>query len=180
MGDAYQIKNQEGVYFLTFQVVAWVDLFSRKRYRDLIVESLNYCIQNKGLQVYSWCIMSNHVHCILSAQEGNLSAVVRDFKTHTSKQILSSVKDEPESRREWMLFQFKQAAQKHLRNINFQVWTHENHAVELTDRFITDSKLNYIHQNPVAEGYVDEPEQYIYSSARDYAGSKGLVNIVHV
>ncbi|MCC6290143.1 MAG: transposase [Chitinophagaceae bacterium] len=179
MSDAYQIKNQEGVYFLTFQVVSWVDLFSRRRYKDILVDSLNTCIRHKGLQVYSWCIMSNHVHCILSAQQGNLSSVIRDFKSHTSKQILTSVKDEPESRREWMLFQFKRAAQQHLRNINYQVWTHENHAVELTTPDITTSKLNYIHQNPVKEGYVEEAEHYLYSSARDYADGKGLISIVH-
>jgi len=123
--------------------------------------------------------MSNHVHCILSSRNNNLSGVVRDFKRHTSKQLLKSILEEPESRREWMLYQFRRAAQQHLRNENYQIWTHENHAVEI-DPHISDmfeSKLNYIHTNPVKEGIVENCFEYLYSSAVDYTGKKGLVKL---
>jgi REP element-mobilizing transposase RayT len=92
--------------------VAWVDIFTRKRYRDTVVDSFNYCIKQKGLQVYGWCVMSNHVHCLVSSKTGNLSDTIRDMKRHCSKQILQSIETEPESRREWILFQFKRAAQQ--------------------------------------------------------------------
>jgi REP element-mobilizing transposase RayT len=182
MLDSYVIKDQHGMYFLTFQVVAWVDIFTRKRYKDIVVDAFNFCIQHKGLQVHSWCIMSNHVHCILSSKTGELSNTIRDLKRHTSKTILQSIQNEPESRRDWMFFQFKKAAQQHVRNNEYQLWTHENHAIgidlHISDMFL--SKLHYIHNNPVREGYVDNATDYLYSSARDYAYIKGLVQVAVV
>jgi len=179
MPESYVIKDQQGVYFLTFQIVSWLDIFTRKRYRDIVVDAFNYCVATKGLRVHAWCIMSNHVHCILSSANGTLSDTIRDLKRHTAKQILLSVQSEPESRRDWLLQGFKQAATAHVRNKDYQVWTHENHAVGI-DGHISDmfaSKLNYIHNNPVKEGLVDNAVDYVYSSARDYAGKKGLINL---
>jgi REP element-mobilizing transposase RayT len=180
MPDSYVIKEQHAPYFLTFQIVAWVDLFTRKRYRDIVVDAFNYCIEKKGLQVHAWAIMSNHVHCILSSSDGTLSGTIRDLKRHTAKQILQSVQEEPESRREWILQQFRQAAQQHVRNKDYQVWTHESHAVEISPyiRDMSKSRLDYIHNNPVENGLVENAEHYVYSSARDYAGRKGLVKLV--
>ncbi|MDX1936056.1 MAG: transposase, partial [Flavihumibacter sp.] len=144
-----------------------------------VVDAFNYCVKEKQLQVHAWCIMSNHVHCIITSRSGALSDTVRDLKRHTAKSILSGLIEEPESRREWILFQFRKAAKEHIRNKEFQVWTHENHAVYI-DPFISgmaDSKLNYIHQNPVREGIVEKGEDYLYSSACDYAGKKGLIKL---
>ena len=123
--------------------------------------------------------MSNHVHCILSSKTGELSNTIRDLKRHTSKTILQSIQQEPESRRDWILFQFKKAAQQHTRNNEYQLWTHENHAIGI-DPFIENmlqSKLQYIHNNPVKEGYVDDAKDYVYSSARDYSETIGLIKI---
>jgi putative transposase len=97
MERGYQINDQSAVYFLTFQVINWIDVFTRQRYRDIIVENLNYCVQNKGLKIYSWVIMSNHIHLICS-HENNLSGVIRDFKSYTSKLIIQSITEYPESR----------------------------------------------------------------------------------
>jgi len=179
MPDSYVIKDQSGVYFLTFQVIAWVDIFTRKRYKDIVVDAFNYCVEHKELQVHSWCIMSNHVHCILSSKTGTLSNAIRDLKRHTSKLILLSIAEEQESRREWMLYQFKIAAQQHVRNNDYQFWTHENHAVYIDNgiKNMLETKLKYIHNNPVKEGIVEIAEYYLYSSARDYTGTKGLVNV---
>lgn len=180
MPDSYVIKDQLGVYFLTFQVVAWVDIFTRKRYKDIVVDAFNYCIEHKGLQVHSWCIMSNHIHCILSSKTGELSNTIRDVKRHTSKTILQSIQQEPESRRDWILFQFKRAAQQHTRNNEYQLWTHENHAIGINGSIkeMLATKLNYIHNNPVKEGYVNAAEDYVYSSARDYLNNnKGLIKV---
>jgi REP-associated tyrosine transposase len=180
MPDSYVIKDQHASYFLTFQIVAWVDLFTRKRYRDIIVDAFNYCAEKKGLQVHAWVIMSNHVHCILSSSSGMLSDTIRDLKRHTAKQLLQSLREEPESRREWILFQFSHAAQQHARNKDYQVWTHENHAIEISPyiKGMSKSRLYYIHNNPVKNGLVEDAEDYVYSSARDYAGRKGLVKLV--
>ena len=179
MPDSYIIKDQYAVHFLTFQVNAWVDVFTRKQYKDIIVDAFNYCVQNKCLQVHCWCVMSNHVHCIISSTNGKLSDTVRDFKRHTAKQLLAAIDSNTESRRIWMQFQFRQAANQHARNEKYQLWTHENHA-ELMDphtKGMFESKVRYIHYNPVKERIVTTPEHYLYSSAVDYAGDKGLIQL---
>jgi len=175
---AYKINNPEGIYFITFAVLEWVDVFTRQRYRDIILESLRYCQREKTLIVYAYCIMSNHLHLILaSGGKEKLSDILRDFKKYTSSQILKSIQNEPESRRNWILWIFKAAGKKNSNNKNYQFWRQDNHPEELFSNDFKEQKLNYIHQNPVREGIVEVPEQYIYSSARDYAGIKGILEI---
>ena len=177
MADAYQIKNQKGLYFLTLQVVGWADIFTRQFYRDIIIDSFVYCRKSKGLKVYSYVIMSNHVHCIVSA-ENNLSDVIRDFKKFTSKEILKLVNENTqESRKEWLFMIFKYHAKFNKRVEKFQFWTHENHAVELTSNEMIESRINYIHQNPVRAGYVEQEHEFIYSSAKNFAG---LINLMEI
>jgi REP element-mobilizing transposase RayT len=101
MGNAYQIQDQTRPYFLTFQVVGWADIFSRKVYRDIILDSFNYCRQNKGLILFAYVIMTNHMHTIIQSKDGDLSGLVRDIKKFTGKAILKEVSEnKQESRRE--------------------------------------------------------------------------------
>jgi REP element-mobilizing transposase RayT len=176
MSDGYQIKNQQGLYFLTFQVVGWADVFSRKVYRDIVIDSFDYCRKHKKLKIYSYVIMTNHIHCILST-EGNLSDIIRDFKRHTSTTILETIEAENESRKEWLMLIFKYHAKYNKRNNELQFWTHENHAVELTSNEIIDSRINYIHQNPVRAGWVANDYEYLYSSATNFANLESLLEI---
>ncbi|MEZ4911810.1 MAG: transposase [Saprospiraceae bacterium] len=125
MSTGYQIYDKAGSYYLTFQVVDWVDIFSRKVYRDIILDSFAYCRKYKGLQLWAYVIMSNHVHTILSAENGNLPDIIRDFKRHTAAKILKEIKESNESRKDWMLKRFEFAAKSHKRNSEFQFWTHE-------------------------------------------------------
>lgn len=100
----YKIRDQQAIHFITFAVVEWVDVFTRKAYRDILIDSLRHCQEQKGLVLYAWCIMSNHVHLLASAKENNLSDLLRDFKKFTSKQILAAIQsNETESRKDWML-----------------------------------------------------------------------------
>src|SRR5689334_9114090 len=99
MGHAYQIHKQDAAYFMTFQVVNWIDIFTRKVYRDIIIDSLKYCIQYKGLTVYSYVIMSNHIHLLASAEGNGLSEVVGGIKSFTSRKLIESIFSAPESRR---------------------------------------------------------------------------------
>jgi putative transposase len=176
----YKIRNKEGVHFITFAVVGWVDVFTRKEYRDIVIESLKYCQREKGLILYAWCIMSNHVHLIISARENNLSDILGDFKKFTSKQILKSIQDHPqESRKEWMLELFLEAGSKNSRNKTFQFWRQDNQPKELITEWFSIQKLDYIHNNPVEAGIVEKAEEYLCSSARDYYEGKklGLIEI---
>lgn len=179
MSHGYQVRDQRGTYFLTFQAVDWVDIFSRQIYRDIVVDSFNYCIANKSLVVTAYVIMTNHVHAILRTKEKDLSDVIRDFKAHTARQILKNVEVNTESRQTWMKHVFAFHANQHKRNELQQLWTHENHAVFMDPSVpgMFQSRINYIHQNPVRAGWVLHAEHYIYSSAVDYAGGKGLVNV---
>ncbi len=178
MTDKYKIDDQEGLYFLTFQIVRWIDIFTRQVYKDIILDSFRFCQKNKGLKVHSWVIMSNHIHAILSSDNENLSGTIRDFKTFTSKAIIEAIKQRNESRKVWMLTLFEFEATKHKRNKNYQVWTHDNHPVELLSNKFIDQKIEYIHDNPIKAGIVDKSEDYVYSSARDYTGEKGLLDII--
>ena len=180
MAEGYQIRDQEGIYFLTFQIVNWVDIFTRKECRDVIIESMIYCQRHKQLIIYAYVIMSNHVHVIISSESAKLSDTDRDFKTHTSKKLIKTIYEISESRRDWMLDIFKFRARKHKRNQMYQVWTHDNHPVELTNNIMMEQRLDYIHNNPVKAAIVSEPEYYLYSSAIDYTGEIGLIDITHL
>ena len=98
MPTGYQIQKQEAAYFLTLQVVYWVDIFSRKIYRDIAVENLNYCIHKKGLIVYSYVIMSNHIHLLVQSENRNLSDLIRDFKKYTTARIIYTIEKEKDKR----------------------------------------------------------------------------------
>lgn len=177
-GDRYKIQDQKGLYFLTLTVIHWIDAFSRSEYRDIIVDSLNYCIKEKGLVVNSWVIMSNHIHLIARVKEPNrMSDVLRDFKKFTSKQILKSIIEILESRKEWLLDKFAFEAKRTRRAENYKFWKDSNHAIYLNDGIDVWEKVNYIHLNPVKARIVDKEDEYIYSSARNYTGRVGLVNI---
>jgi len=177
MKEGYQIRNQSAIHFLTFTVVDWVDIFSRRSHRDIIIDSLNHCVQKKAARIYGFVIMTNHMHIILQSATGNLSGLIRDFKKWTSVTLLSAVQHEPESRREWMLHRFAWNAARHATNTNYQVWTHENHPMEIWSHKFFLQKLNYIHQNPVRAGWVGQEEDYVYSSAGHFYGRPCLVPI---
>jgi len=131
--NGHKINNQQGLHFITCTVVGWVDVFTRKKYKDILCESLSYCISNKGLIVHAYVIMSNHVHLIVRASEGyDLSDIIRDFKTYTSKSIITEVLQETEeSRSEWMLRLFKYFAKFNSKNKKYQFWKRDNKPIEL-------------------------------------------------
>ena len=157
MDAGYKIRNQQGVYFLTLTVVNWVDVFTRKVYRDILIDSLRFCQEKKGLNLHAYVIMSNHIHLIASSKTGQLSDFLRDFKKHTSKTIVKEIEEGNESRKYWLLNVFKFKATLHQRNEIYQLWTHDNHPIELESNSFIAQKLNYLHDNPVRAGWVDEP-----------------------
>jgi hypothetical protein len=96
---------------------------------------------------------------------------MRDMKKHTSVALKEAIKQHPaESRREWMLWMMESAGKKNSQNTNFQLWQQDSYPIELFDHKILHQKLDYTHYNPVEAGIVERPEDYLYSSARDYYG----------
>jgi REP element-mobilizing transposase RayT len=175
----YIIHDQQAIYYMTFTVVGWIDVFSRPAYKDILIDSLHYCRKHKGLQLHAYVIMTNHVHLIASVKEGfGLSDFVRDFKKFTAKYILDDIENNPgESRKDWMMHQFKYFASRHSRNERYQLWEHDNHYVEFTSQAFTQQKIDYIHNNPVRAGIVYRAEDYVHSSASNYAGIDQLIDI---
>ena len=176
MSRNYKIHDQEDLHYLTYATVGWVDVFTRPSYKDILVESLRYCQQAKGLELFAWCIMSNHVHLIARARPGYLlQDILRDHKKFTAKAVVKAIEENPqESRREWLL--------AHLRTSEggIQLWQHDLHPIWLRRTDIIQQKLRYIHRNPVEEGLVEEPHHYLYSSARDEAGLPGMLKLERI
>ncbi|MGQ1891051.1 REP-associated tyrosine transposase [Thermophagus sp. OGC60D27] len=166
------------IYFSTMTVVNWVDVFTRPCHKHIIVDALKYCQENKGLILYAWVLMSNHLHLISGAKEGvRHSDIIRDFKKFTSKKIVEAIKTQAESRREWMLDIFYKAGRYNKKIKNFTVWQRGNAEQEIFLEDFLKQKLNYIHMNPVVAEIVDEPHEYKYSSAKNYAGEPGLLQV---
>ena len=180
MGRKYAIRDQQAIHFVTFTVINWIDLFIRDEYRQIITDSLNYCSRHKGLNVHAYCIMTSHVHLILGVRaEVVLSNVIRDMKTHTAVQLKKTIQNHPgESRQAWLLWMFERAGKKNRRNVDFQLWQQHSHPIELTTTKMTEQRLDYVHNNPVAAGFVNDPTAWGWSSCRAYeSGVDGEVVI---
>jgi REP element-mobilizing transposase RayT len=156
MSRNYKFHNPEGAYFVSIAVVEWLDVFTRNEYRDILIDSLEYCQKNKGMEIYDWCIMNNHVHLAFrSIGEFRPEKILGDFKRHTSKAIVQTIKENPkESRKEFLLEQFKKAADKSSNVKDYQFWRHDNRPIEIWSNKVIAEKINYIHNNPVEAGLV--------------------------
>ena len=181
MPSKYRIVNNEIPHFITFATVQWVDTLTRPKYKDIIIDSLKYCQKHKGLILYAYVIMTNHVHLIAAAQDHfKLTDIIRDLKKHTSKTILAEIDHPSESRQSWMLWIFKQTGTKNTNNKNYQFWQQDNRPIELSTNEMIDQRLEYLHMNPVKEGFVKDPENYVYSSAGNYCDEIGLIEIQRI
>jgi len=170
-------------YFITITTVGWVDVFTRLKQKWVIINALEYCKKHKGLEIYAYCIMSSHIHLLCKAQDSYLlSNIMRDFKKYTSKKIIETIINHPESRREWMLDYFKSACSHLQRNQEYKVWQDGYHAEVCTSNKFIKQKIDYIHNNPVVDKIVENPEDYIFSSARNYAALDAAleVTILHI
>lgn len=173
MAYTYRIYNQHGCYFITCTVHQWVDVFTRKEYVDILLDSLRYCQVHKGLLIYGYVIMTNHIHLIIGSSDQKLSDVIRDFKKFTATKIVNAVKSNPrESRKNWLLWLLQ-------KDDAIWFWEEGYHGIEIVGTDFFRTKLNYIHLNPVRTGIVSREEDYRYSSCADYYGTgKGPLDIV--
>ncbi|SHF39981.1 REP element-mobilizing transposase RayT [Flavobacterium fontis] len=179
MSTKYKATTSEEAYFITITTVGWIDIFTRLNQKEIIIKALNYCQQNKGLEVYAYCLMSSHIHLLCKATNGYiLSDVIRDFKKFTSKNIIKVIINEPESRREWLLDYFQKACQHLKREQQFKVWQDGYHAEIVETNWFIKQKVNYIHNNPVKDKIVQFPEDYYFSSARNYAGLQNDLEVI--
>jgi len=183
MSRKYKFRNEQGVYFVSTTVVNFIDVFTRRLYKDIVTDSLDFCQNSKGLIVYAYVIMSNHLHLIIGKDPGvenNFSEIIRDFKKYTAMQVIKAISENmQESRRDWLLRIFESAGKMKSNNTRYQFWQQHNKPIELENDMI-EQKLDYIHHNPVEAGWVSEPHEYYYSSARNYSGLENPLKIYSV
>ncbi|WP_202803343.1 REP-associated tyrosine transposase [Pedobacter arcticus] len=146
--------------------------FYSKSYIDILLESLRYCQQNKGLEIFSWVVMTNHIHLIISTKKDNLSDIIRDFKKFTASQITVAIKNnEKESRKNWLLWLLK-------KDESVLFWQEGYYAEEIRELDFFNVKQDYIHFNPVRAGLVEKEEEYLYSSCGTvYGVREGLLEL---
>jgi REP element-mobilizing transposase RayT len=172
MRSRYQIIENNSIYFITSTIVEWIPVFIKKEYFDIIVESLSYCRQKKGLKLFAYVVLDNHVHFVASAD--NLSQIIKDFKSYTAREIIKTAKSEE---RKWLLNQFEFYKKKYKKDSEYQVWQEGFHPQMVTREEVFKQKVEYIHNNPVKRGFVEQAEHWVYSSAKNYICDKGHIEI---
>ncbi|MBI2431931.1 MAG: transposase [Candidatus Hydrogenedentes bacterium] len=163
MRSRYRMVDSEGLYFLTSTVVEWLPAFIGSRECEILLESLAFCRKDKGLRLYAYVIMENHLHLVAEAPD--LSGVVQSFKRHTARELVQAAET---ARRDWLLNQWSYYKKKYKRESTYQVWQEGVHPQLIQDDAMLTQKIEYIHNNPVRRGWVDLPEHWRYSSARNY------------
>ncbi|MFZ5447714.1 MAG: REP-associated tyrosine transposase [Thermodesulfobacteriota bacterium] len=172
MRSRYTIRESGVPYFITCTVVNWIPIFTRKPYFDILIDSLRFCRQHKGLKIYAYVIMDNHLHLMVAHDK--LTHIIRDFKSYTAKILISRLEQDQKT---WVLNQLQYNKKPTKSKSVYQVWQEGNHPQQIISEEMLHQKIDYLHHNPVRIGVVERSEDWVYSSARDYAGVKGLIEL---
>ena len=167
----YKIIQPDLPHFITVTVLHWIPVFTRPDTVELLFDSLRQLI-NDGLKVYAYVILENHLHLIVQSQQ--LDKDITRFKSYTARQIIQYLeKNNVRPILEQLAF-YKKA---HKVDRTYQFWQEGVHPEWIQNEAMMRQKVEYIHQNPVKRGYVDETEHWRYSSARDYTGLPSLLEV---
>ena len=178
MSRNYKFHNKSGLYFVSFATVYWIDVFTRHQYFSILANSVEFCRKNKGMEVYAYCFMPSHIHFVFRASNENPSDLLRDFKSYTSKALIKAIQENPqESRKEWLLWMFEKAGAKNPTVTKYQFWQQHNKPIELWTPSVIKQKIDYIHNNPVISGFAVNPEEWKYSSARNFQEDNTVLEI---
>jgi putative transposase len=169
----YRILNKSSPHFLTATVNYWQPLFTRTETVEIVLESWRFLQREAGFEIYGYVILENHLHLIASSPD--LSRDMQRFKSYTAMRIIDYLEQTQATRVLELLALFKRA---HKTESQYQVWEEGSHPQLIESESVMRQKLDYIHQNPVKRGYVDLPEHWRYSSARNYSGQEGLIEVV--
>jgi putative transposase len=170
--SAYKFTENTRPFFLTCSVVNWIPLFSNTEMATIVLESLQYLQRNNRITLYAYVLMENHLHLIASAED--LSKEIHDFKSFSAHKIIERLEAD---KSQFLLDQFRIHKLAHKKNRTYQVWQEGSHPELIKNPAVMHQKMQYIHHNPVKRGYVDEPEHWRYSSARNYKGMKPVLEI---
>ncbi len=168
----YKIYESSAPHFITCTIVNWIPVFTRQSTVQIILDSFTYLQKASEIKLYGYVILENHLHWI--AQAENLPKEIHRFKSYTAKMLIQYFEQHKVTK---ILKQFAFYKKKHKIDRNYQIWEEGNHPQLIQNDEMLIQKLDYIHQNPVKRGYVDDPVHWRYSSARNYAGNSGLIEI---
>lgn len=159
-------------YFITATTVNWLPLISNPDIATILIDSLRHLIESQRITLFAYVIMENHLHLIALAKD--LSAEIAKFKSYTARKAIDYYLENTD---QYSLDQLSHYKLKHKVDRAYQFWQEGSHPQRIESESMLDQKIAYIHYNPVRRGYVDLPEHWRYSSARDYAGIDGLLPI---
>ena len=168
----YRVYENFSPHFLTCTVVNWLPLFTDPKLIDILYASLRFMQKNNRLTIYAYVIMDTHLHLVAGSTD--LSKEMANFKSFTARRIIDTLKEKKEKT---LLEQLAQAKARYKKDRQFQVWQESSHPQALQNEAMMRQKIEYIHKNPVKRGLVDEPIQWVYSSATNYAGLPGLLDV---
>ncbi len=168
----YKILENTQPHFLTCTVVDWLPVFARPALAEIVLSSLQFLQDNNRIVLYSYVLMENHLHLIASSAD--LKKEIGDFKSYTARTIIDELDKE---RAVGLLRQLQLAKLPHKKDRFHQFWQEGSHPQLIQGDEMMRQKIEYIHNNPVRKGYVDDPVHWRYSSARNYAGLNGLINV---
>lgn len=167
----YKITDSEQPHFITVTVLHWIPVFTRPATVDILLESLRY-LMKEGLKVYAYVILENHMHLLV--QSNQLNKDIARFKSFTAKRLIRYL---DENNVKTILEQLAFYKKAHKDDRAYQFWQEGVHPEWIQNEAMMQQKVEYIHQNPVKRGYVNEAEHWRYSSARNYAGLPGLLEV---
>ncbi len=177
----YTIPTSEATFAITLTTVGWIDVFTRKVYKEILIDKLKSYQANEQVRIYGYVIMSNHIQLILGARGGSqLSAVLHDFKKWTTQAVIDRILVSKTGYQSTDLLEkmdFFKKGNGQLKG-QYQLWGNSNqHSIELLTPALFEEKLTEIHAQPVKAGLVLKPEHYICSSAGNYAYGKGIIPV---
>ncbi|MBC7750342.1 MAG: transposase [Candidatus Saccharibacteria bacterium] len=168
----YKITDETAVHFVTCTVLHWLPVFTNQDSVGIVIDSLKF-LQQEGIKIYAWVILENHLHLVIQSNN-TLSKDLARFKRHTASKIFALLRERNATT---LLDQFKHYKTAHKVDRELQFWQEGSHPELIANDLILRQKVEYIHQNPIKRGYVDQAEHWRYSSARSYLGSVGLLEI---
>jgi REP-associated tyrosine transposase len=168
----YKIYKPTQPHFITCTILHWIPIFTRTETTQIIFDSLNYLQRSDNLKIYAYVILENHLHLIVSSDD--LAKSIHKFKAHTAKEILKLLQAQNVNTILEQLAFYKKA---HKTETSYQLWQEGFQPKLIQSDTMMREKMDYIHQNPVKRGYVDEAQHWRYSSARDYEGLQGIIEV---
>ena len=167
----YKIIHPEQAHFITLTVLHWIPVFTRTETVNILLDGLKHLSQ-EGLIVYAYVILENHCHLVVQSKA--LDRDIARYKSYTAKQIIQYLaKNKVKPILEQLAF-YKKA---HKNDRAYQFWQEGVHPELIQGDDMMRQKIDYIHLNPVKRGYVDKAEHWRYSSARNYLGKSGLLEV---